>query len=211
MGSQQALFDDFEDGSRDGPFDGPGLDVELVRGALHPEEADDAFARLRAEVPWRQEHLRMFGELVAVPRHEAWVADEGLDYTYSGIAHVAQPWSPLLAGLRDRMGGLAGTRFNSVLCNLYRDGSDGVDWHADDEVEFGRFPVIASLSLGATRRFDLRRVDDPSVRIDLELHHGDVLVMRGTTQQLWRHRVPRTTRRVGERINLTFRTVVRRA
>lgn len=205
MGSQPALFDDADGG----PIAGPGLEAEVLRGALTRAEADDAFAALRSEIPWRQEHLRMFGRSVPVPRLEAWIADEGLDYTYSGIPHVAQPWSPGLATVRDRMGALVGTRFNSVLCNLYRDGRDGVDWHADDEVEFGRRPLIVSLSLGATRRFDLRRVDDHSVRVDLELEHGDVLVMRGTTQELWRHRVPRTRRPVGERINLTFRTVVR--
>lgn len=203
MGSQHALFDD------GGPIEGPGLDVSLVRGALSPTDADAAFAELRATVPWRQEHLRMFGELVAVPRLEAWIADDGLDYTYSGIVHRACPWTPTLARLRDVVGSLAGADLNSVLCNLYRDGRDSVDWHADDEAEFGRRPVIASLSLGATRRFDLRRVDDPSTRVDLDLHHGDLLVMRGTTQELWRHRVPRTKRRVGERINLTFRRVVR--
>ena len=141
---------------------------------------------------------------------EAWIADEGLDYRYSGIDHVARPWTPPLATLRDRVAQAAGSPFNSVLCNLYRTGDDGVDWHADDEVEFGRLPVIASLSLGATRRFDLRRVDDPDYRLSVELHHGDLLVMRGTTQELWRHRVPKTRAQVDERINLTFRQVLRR-
>jgi alkylated DNA repair dioxygenase AlkB len=95
-----------------------------------------------------------------------------------------------------------------VLCNLYRDGTDGVDWHADDEPEFGPMPVIASLSLGATRRFDLRRVDDHSIKVELDLHHGDLVIMSGTTQTLWRHRVPKTKKLVGERINLTFRNVI---
>lgn len=202
MDGQRALFDE--------PLDGPGLDVEVVRGAITPDDADALFAVLRTGIPWKQEHLRMFGEIVAVPRLEAWIADDGLDYTYSGIAHLAQPWTPELAALRDRVGRLASVEFNSVLCNLYRDGHDGVDWHADDEVEFGREPVIASVSLGATRRFELRRHDDPSVRLGTELHNGDVLIMRGATQQLWRHRVPKTRSSVRERINLTFRSVVRR-
>ena len=85
-----------------------------------------------------------------------------------------------------------------------------VDWHADDERELGDEPIIGSLSLGATRRFDLRRVDDHSQRESIDLHHGDLVVMRGTTQALWRHRVPRTKRPVGERINLTFRRVIGR-
>jgi len=201
VGVQPPLFDE--------PIEGPGLDVTLLRGALTADEADAAFAALRHEIPWRQEHLRMFGSTIAVPRLEAWIADEGLHYTYSGIAHAPQPWTPTVAAMRDRCGALAGTAFNSVLCNLYRNGEDGVDWHADDEREFGRRPVIASVSLGATRRFDFRRVDDTSNRVGTELRHGDIVIMRGTTQELWRHRIPKTKREVGERINLTFRTVLR--
>lgn len=202
MASQRGLFDE--------SIEGPGLDVILVRGALDQPVADAAFAALRVEIPWRQEHLRMFGTVVPVPRLEAWIADEGLEYTYSGIAHTPQPWTPTVVAMRALCDGLAGASFNSVLCNLYRDGNDGVDWHADDEREFGRNPVIASVSLGATRRFDFRRVDDHSVRVGVDLHHGDVVIMRGTTQDLWRHRIPKTRRPVGERINLTFRTVLRR-
>ena len=202
MGSQRQLFDD--------SLEGPGLDVTLVRSALDESTADAAFAALRDEIPWRQEHLRMFGSVIAVPRLEAWIADAGLEYTYSGILHAPQPWTQTVVAMRDVCDRLAGASFNSVLCNLYRNGDDGVDWHADDEREFGRQPVIASLSLGATRRFDFRRVDDTGVRRGVDLHHGDVVIMRGTTQELWRHRIPKTRTPVGERINLTFRTVVRR-
>lgn len=202
MGSQRPLFDE--------SIEAPGLDVVLVRGAVDTEVADAAFCALRDEIPWRQEHLRMFGSVIPVPRLEAWIADDGLEYTYSGIAHEPQPWTPTVLEMRAVCARLADTSFNSVLCNLYRHGDDGVDWHADDEREFGRRPVIASVSLGATRRFDFRRVDDHAVRVGVDLHHGDVVIMRGTTQELWRHRIPKTRRPVGERINLTFRTVVRR-
>ena len=190
---------------------GPGLGLTLIRGAVGSAAADAAFAALRTKVTWHQDHLKMFGKLIPVPRLEAWVADEGLDYTYSGIHHDPDPWIDELVELRDLSSGHTGTRFNSVLCNLYRDGSDGVDWHADDEPEFGQMPVIASLSLGATRRFDLRRVDDHSIKVELELHHGDLVIMSGTTQTLWRHRVPKTKKPVGERIYLTFRTVTPKA
>ena len=190
---------------------GPGLGLTLIRGAVGSAAADAAFAALRTKVTWHQDHLKMFGKLIPVPRLEAWVADEGLDYTYSGIHHDPDPWIDELVELRDLSSSHTGTRFNSVLCNLYRDGSDGVDWHADDEPEFGQMPVIASLSLGATRRFDLRRVDDHSIKVELELHHGDLVIMSGTTQTLWRHRVPKTKKSVGERINLTFRTVTPKA
>ena len=201
MTGQPALFDEQPTG--------PGLELTLIRNALGLSAADAAFTALRTKIAWRQDHLRMFGELVPVPRLEAWIADEGLDYTYSGIHHDPDPWIDELIELRELSSAHAGSTFNSVLCNLYRDGNDGVDWHADDEPEFGQLPVIASLSLGATRRFDLRRVDDHSVKVELDLHHGDLVIMRGTTQLLWRHRVPKTKKLVGERINLTFRNVVR--
>ena len=201
MTSQPALFDEQPKG--------PGLDVILVRNAVDSVAADAAFVALRERVGWRQDYLRMFGRLIAVPRLESWVADEGLDYTYSGIHHDPDPWSEELLMLRNLVSEHAGATFNSVLCNLYRDGNDGVDWHADDESEFGPMPVIGSLSLGATRRFDLRRADDHAEKIELDLHHGDLVIMRGMTQALWKHRVPKTKKPVGERINLTFRSVIR--
>jgi alkylated DNA repair dioxygenase AlkB len=199
MTGQPALFDEHPQG--------PGLDVTLIRNAVDPDAADAALVALRERVAWRQDYLRMFGELIAVPRLESWVADEGLDYTYSGIHHDPDPWIEELIALRGLVSEHAGATFNSVLCNLYRDGNDGVDWHADDESEFGPMPVIGSLSLGATRRFDLRRADDHAEKIEFDLHHGDLVIMRGTTQALWQHRVPKTKKPVGERINLTFRTV----
>jgi alkylated DNA repair dioxygenase AlkB len=201
MSGQHALFEEQPTG--------PGLGLTIIRSAVDVAAADAVFTALRTKVAWRQDHLKMFGNLIPVPRLESWVADEGLDYTYSGIHHEPDPWIDELVELRDLSSSHTGTRFNSVLCNLYRDGSDGVDWHADDEPEFGPMPVIASWSLGATRRFDLRRVDDHSIKVELELHHGDLVIMSGTTQELWRHRVPKTKKPVGERINLTFRLVTK--
>jgi len=200
MSGQPALFEEQPTG--------PGLELMLIRSAVGVPAADAAFAALRTNVAWHQDYLKMFGKRIPVPRLEAWIADEGLDYSYSGIHHDPDPWIDELIELRDLASGYSESNFNSVLCNLYRDGSDGVDWHADDEPEFGPLPVIASLSLGATRRFDLRRVDDHSIKVELELHHGDLVVMSGTTQALWRHRVPKTKKPVGERINLTFRNVI---
>jgi alkylated DNA repair dioxygenase AlkB len=201
MSGQHALFEEQPTG--------PGLGLTIIRSAVDVAAADAVFTALRTKVAWRQDHLKMFGNLIPVPRLESWVADEGLDYTYSGIHHEPDPWIDELVELRDLSSSHTGTRFNSVLCNLYRDGSDGVDWHADDEPEFGPMPVIASWSLGATRRFDLRRVDDHSIKVQLELHHGDLVIMSGTTQTLWRHRVPKTKKPLGERINLTFRLVMK--
>ncbi|HBK45083.1 MAG TPA: alpha-ketoglutarate-dependent dioxygenase AlkB, partial [Xanthomonadaceae bacterium] len=101
-----------------------------------------------------------------------------------------------------------GADFNSVLANRYRDGRDAMGWHSDDEPELGPQPLIASLSLGAARRFAFRHRSDPALRLALTLGHGDLLLMAGATQSHYRHALPRTARPVGERVNLTFRRIV---
>lgn len=173
---------------------------------LAPAEADAALAGLLASGLWRQERA-LFGK--PMPRLTAWVADAGVRYGYSGLTHEPEPWSPLLADLRDRIAAASGerVRYNSVLLNRYRGGSDSVAWHADDERSLGTNPVIGSLSLGASRRFVLRHKRTREKR-ELELTHGSLLVMAGTLQHHWHHAVPKTAAAVGERVNLTFRLVV---
>lgn len=164
-------------------------------------------ATLLRELPWQQHEIVMFGKRSLVPRLEVWIGDPGLAYTYSGIRQEPHPWTPMLESLRSVAQTLGECSCNSVLVNRYRDGGDGVAWHADDEPELGAEPVIVSISLGASRRFQLRRRDDSTVRCATDLHHGDVLVMRGRTQMEWVHQIPKTSAAVGERINLTFRKV----
>src|SRR5690606_30273743 len=122
-----------------------------------------------------------------------------------------RPWSAALSDLRDRLERELGTGFNSVLANLYRDGRDAMGWHSDDEPELGPAPVIASVSLGATRRFVLKHRRKPDRKLALELPAGSLLVMAGATQRNYRHALPRTARPVGGRINLTFRSIGRTA
>jgi len=167
-------------------------------------------ADLRHGIDWRDEEILLFGRRVAVPRRVAWYGDPGASYTYSGTPHHPEPWTPALTCTRDRVQELTGARFNAVLLNLYRDGRDGMGWHADDEPELGPNPVIASVSLGATRRFCLRHRRRRDLRIDLPLAHGSLLLMSGATQHHWVHALPKTTAPVGERINLTFRWVALR-
>jgi alkylated DNA repair dioxygenase AlkB len=123
---------------------------------------------------------------------------------------VPKPWSAELDALRDRVGDACGTRFDSVLANLYRDGRDSMGWHSDDEPELGPAPVIASISLGATRRFVLKQRRDGASPLSLDLPHGSLLVMSGETQRNYRHALPRSARVLAPRINLTFRTVAGR-
>ena len=200
----------FGDGGDIGPS---GLVLDRHVGGLEADLADRALDELLAADWWRQDEIVMFGKRMAVPRLQAWFGDPEARYSYSGIALDPLPWTPLLAELRDRCGRLAGAEFDSVLCNLYRDGRDGVDWHADDERELGPEPVIASVTLGAARPFqfkrkDGRRLDDGSSRFEVVPHHGDVVVMSGSTQSSWLHRIPKTKREVGPRVNLTFRRIM---
>ena len=187
-------------------LDLPDADIRYLPAAFTPAEADELFADLRAGIGWRQEEVVIFGRARLVPRLVAWHGDPGARYTYSGVAHEPLPWTPVLQAARRRVESLSGHRYNSVLLNLYRDGRDGMGWHADDEPELGRDPVIASVSLGATRRFRLRHRRRRDT-IPLDLGHGSLLLMQGSTQHHWMHAVLKTSRPVGERINLTFRQV----
>jgi alkylated DNA repair dioxygenase AlkB len=185
----------------------PDADVRLWRQALRPAEADAVLAVLRSRIDWQQEDIVIFGERRRVPRLVAWHGDPGTAYTYSGTAHEPLPWTPELQGVRHLVEAVTGHRYNSVLLNLYRDGRDGMGWHADDEPELGHEPVIASVSLGATRRFKLRHRGSRSAAGTLDLAHGDLLLMAGATQHHYLHAVPKTARPAGVRVNLTFRWV----
>jgi len=173
---------------------------------LQPDEARAAFADLRGETPWKSESIRIAGRVVPVPRLTAWYGDPGATYTYSGLRNEPLPWTPLLDALRVRAGETAAAAFNSVLLNRYRDGRDSMGWHSDDERELGDDPVIASLSLGAPRRFVLRHAKKRGRSLTLVLGDGSLLVMGGTTQRFYRHAVPKEDE-AGERINLTFRWI----
>jgi len=168
--------------------------------------ADELLRELLHVVPWKQEHLRLYGRDIPFPRLTAWYGDPGAVYTYSGIVNRPLPWIGALARLRDRLHVALGVRFNSALLNLYRTGSDGMGWHADDERELGERPLIASVSLGAARRFELRPVPKGESR-GLALEHGSLLVMSGDTQRSWKHQVPKEPTVRAPRVNLTFRTV----
>jgi len=190
------------------------IELDLFEGearlwpqAFAPAEATGLFDQLRREVDWQQEAILIFGQRRLVPRLVAWHGNPAASYVYSGTEHHPLPWTPVLERIRDRASVLTGATFNAVLLNLYRDARDGMGWHADDEPELGRNPVIASVSLGAERRFCLRHRRRRDLKIDLPLPHGSLLCMGGATQHHWLHALPKTRRPAGERINLTFRQV----
>lgn len=186
---------------------GEDCHLQLLPAFLAHEEAA-LLGTLERELPWVQE-LYVRGRAVPAPRLTSFHGDPGCRYTYSGIAYEPAAWTEPLLFLRRRLHTTTGDDFNSVLANLYRDGRDSLGFHTDDEPELGPSRddiAIASLTLGAPRRFVLKHKKDGR-RLCYELGHGDLLLMRGRTQQRWVHGVPKTTQPVGARINLTYRIV----
>lgn len=184
-----------------------GGELELWADFIEVPEQSALYAALAGAVPWQQREIKMFGRSVVEPRQTAWIGDPGAVYTYSGRVNEPAPWPDFLQSLRVRVSERAGEAFNSVLCNLYRDGRDSMGLHSDAEPELGDNPVIASLSLGATRRFQLRHRKRRDEKLDLDLPSGSLLVMRGATQHHYRHGIPKQPEVLTPRINLTFRRI----
>ncbi|MBM3806399.1 MAG: alpha-ketoglutarate-dependent dioxygenase AlkB [Actinobacteria bacterium] len=185
------------------PFDGSAI---LFNQFFAEEFTRSAFDYLYNNTAWEQPEIVMFGKKHKQACLSTWHSDAGVNYVYSGVERVAHPMNEVLSEIRRRCETAARAKFNSVLVNLYRDGSVGMGWHADNEAVNGREPTIASVSLGATRRFDLRhRQSKHTVKVDLE--NGSLLVMSGLSQHCWVHQIAKTAKPVGARINLTFRLV----
>ena len=190
-------------------YDVPDADLALHEAFFTADKSDELFASLQTDIPWKQEPIVLFGKEMMQPRLTAWVGDEGVSYTYSGITMTPHPWTPELLLIKNQIETISPVQFNSVLLNYYRDGQDSMGWHQDKEPELGPNPVIGSVSFGATRPFQLqhkRRKDVP--RLDIPLSHGSFLLMQGATQHHWRHRIPKTQKPLGPRINLTFRKIL---
>ncbi|MCP9785331.1 alpha-ketoglutarate-dependent dioxygenase AlkB family protein [Cyanobium sp. N5-Cardenillas] len=178
------------------------------RGWVGTAEADGWLEQLLQEVPWKQESITVYGRRHAMPRLTCWMADPGCGYRYSGLENAIEPWTPLAAAIRRRIGVAAAQEFNSLLLNYYRDGRDAMGWHADDEPELDPDAAIASLSLGASRTLRFRpRQRDTAPTLAVELGHGDLLLMDPPTQRHWQHGLPRRLKVASPRLNLTFRRV----
>ncbi|XP_054633689.1 alpha-ketoglutarate-dependent dioxygenase alkB homolog 3 isoform X3 [Dunckerocampus dactyliophorus] len=188
--------------------------LQLLPGFLPAQEADWMFSKLLAELPWSQKTNIRQGEAYMEPRLTCWFGE--LPYTYARSTMAANTkWHPLLLTLCEAIAKVSGRHFNSLLCNLYRDGHDSIGWHSDDEASLGAKPTIASLSLGDTRVFSLRKQPPPEEngdytyveRIRVPLGHGTLLLMEGATQDDWQHQVAKEYHDRGPRINLTFRSI----
>lgn len=196
---------------------GNGIALPIEDGQLHyfpnalsAGEADVLLKQSITDITWRQDRISIAGRSIPIPRLQCWLGDPEAHYSYSNIALTPQPWPEFLVKIKARIETLAAHTFNSALANHYRDGADSVDWHSDDEPELGNAPIIASLSLGTNRVFELKHRYKKSLSaLKISLDHGSVLIMKGSTQQYWRHRIAKVQGLKETRVNFTFRRIVR--
>lgn len=204
---QDSLFEEHADET----FDLDGAKLRVIRSWLDSETAKMAFSNIQQKTHWQNPKIKMAGQWVTIPRLQAWYGTDALKFTYSKFSFISEPMFDDLILLQQALESEFNKTFNSVLVNCYRDASDSVSWHADDEAEFGFEPTIASLSLGESRRFCLKPkkpVLNKTQKLELLLHSGDLLVMSGATQSNWLHCVPKESFSCKPRINLTFRKIV---
>ena len=171
------------------------------------KEADHYFEVLRNDIKWQQDDIKIFGKTFAQPRLTALYANNDKPYRYSNLTMHPTKFSTELLEIKSKVEKCALLDFTSCLLNLYRDGQDSNGWHADNEKELGKDPVIASVSFGADRLFHMKHRQDKSHKLKLKLANGSLLIMRGSTQHHWLHQIPKTKKKIGERINLTFRII----
>ncbi len=184
----------------------PNADISYFPNLFSHEEADNFFEALKKDIKWKKEKIKLYGQEHDIPRLTAWYGDSDKNYAYSGIKSKPTVWNPVLLKIKKKVEQVSDATFNSVLLNYYRDGSDSVAWHADDEPELGVNPIIGSVSLGETRQFQMRHKNGTGKKT-IPLGHGSYLLMKGTTQHHWQHQIPKSKQQLNERINLTFRIV----
>ena len=182
------------------------LDCEKGRIVYYPDFFADAYEEL-LDLNWQQDEITIFGKTHSLPRLNCWYADEGIEYSYSGIRNRPTPWTEQLLDMKDRIEKGTGQNFNSVLGNFYRDGMDYQGAHADDEKELGPEPLIASASFGAERKFRFKSKTDKTEKIELVLEGRSLLIMSGELQKHYKHELPKMKRVTSGRINLTFRMI----
>ena len=185
----------------------PDAEIIYYPHFFDKKEADAIFAQLTNDIPWQQDDIRVYGKIHLQPRLTALFGNEGKPYSYSNIKMQPHPWNPLLQKIKSLVESVSDTNFTTVLLNQYRDGKDSNGWHADNEKELGTNPIIASVSFGAERVFQLKHNSISGLKQNILLEHGSLLVMKGTTQHFWKHQIPKTAKPIGSRINLTFRVI----
>ncbi len=189
------------------PKIGNKVNLSLFKSVFGSDRSKEIFDALKNSNIWTQPSINFGGNLIPIPRLNAWFGDSGKSYTYSGIRLNPMPWGDIMSEVKSKVEYITGNEFNSALLNLYRDGNDSVSWHQDDEPELGDDPIIASLSLGDTRTFKLKNVKTGEVK-KFELENDSLLLMGSGIQKDWVHSIPKTKKMVSPRINITFRNIV---
>jgi alkylated DNA repair dioxygenase AlkB len=185
----------------------PDAEIIYYPQFFDKEQADQIYAELLQEIAWQQDNITVFGKTHPQPRLTALYGNEGKPYSYSNITMQPNPWNTLLQKIKYLIEFRTECQFTTVLLNQYRDGKDSNGWHADNEKELGTNPIIASLSFGAERVFQLKHNTIADAKKSIVLEHGSLLLMKGSTQHFWKHQIPKTTKPIGNRINLTFRSI----
>ncbi len=188
-------------------FSVPDATIEYYPNFFDSQRANELFEKLKSEIPWQQDNITVFGKTHPQPRLTALFGNEGKPYSYSNIVMQPNAWNPLLMFIKNEIEEICEVNFTTVLLNYYRDGKDSNGWHADNERELGRNPVIASVSFGAERYFHLQHNTIKEQKLKINLEHGSLLIMKGTTQHFWKHQIPKTAKAIGPRINGTFRII----
>lgn len=181
--------------------------VDYYGMILTKVQADKYLQCLLQDIAWKNDEAVIFGKRVVTKRKVAWYGDHDFEYTYSNITKKALPWSPELLELKSIVETTCAETFNSCLLNLYHNGDEGMAWHSDAEKDLKKDGAIASLSLGAARKFSFKHKKTKET-VSAVLAHGSLLVMKGATQTNWLHRLPPTKLVAAPRVNLTFRTIV---
>lgn len=187
-----------------------GLPLEMLEytpGLFSPAESDAYLNAFISTVPWAQKTVKMWDKQMLTPRLTAWYGDPQTNYAFTGLKLDPLPWTPELLAIKSLVEPLAGITFNSVLLNYYRDGNDSVAWHSDKENVLGKRPVIASVSFGQVRSFDIRSKADHKEKYSVRLEHGSFLLMKSGLQEAFEHRIAKSTKTMRPRVNLTFRVV----
>lgn len=188
-------------------FDLPNAEIEYYPNFFDAEKSKMLFEKLLNEIPWQQDNITVFGKTHPQPRLTCLFGNEGKSFSYSNIVMNPHHWNPLLMFIKNEIEEVCLENFTTVLLNLYRDGKDSNGWHADNEKELGRNPVIASVSFGAERSFHLQHNTITDAKLKITLENGSLLLMKGETQHFWKHQIPKTAKTLQPRINLTFRII----
>ena len=186
----------------------PDAVFEFYPNFFNQEEADILFDMLMNETPWQQDDITIFGKKIAQPRLTCLFGNEGKPYSYSGLTMHPHAWNPTMMFIKEKVDKISGQNFTTVLANLYRNEKDSKGWHSDNEKELGRNPIIASVSFGEERKFQLKHISDNNVKLSLNLNHGSLLVMKEGSQIHYKHQIPKAAQPKNARINLTFRTIL---